>query len=614
MEPHATHHHWQRVVMSFGSLVLVVAALYWAREVLIPVVLAILLTFVLSPFVTGLQHLHLPRVPAALLVGLAALCILGALGLLFYSQLEKLALELPQRKEQIVEKIRSLRESGRGSWLDRFWETFGEIEKETKVAAPASARAEPVPVTVVSGTGPADVLAFASPALGAVIQGLMTFVLVIFMLIKREDLRNRLIRLSGEGRITSMTKALDDAATRLSRFLLAQLIINASFGAAVALGLTLIGVPYAIVWGFLAGALRYIPYIGAYLGMVLPLLLSVVLFPDWTQTLLVLGLFIGLELIISNVVEPWVFGHSIGVSEVALLVALAFWGWLWGAVGLVLSTPLTAMLAVLGKYVPQLEFFDVLLGDEPVLKPYIRYYQRLLARDEEEAARLVEEYHEEHCGEDIYDHLFLPALAVTNVNRERGKLSEEDAHFIFQVTRELLDDLPAPAQEAKEDSECRTEADRRWQAAPESSVVVLGCPARGEGDELPLEMLGRLLDPAKCRLEVVPAATLSAEILLRVEKEQSAAVVIASLPPRGQTHTRYLCKRLRGRFPQLKILVLYLGREETREQMLRRLREPGADQVATTLEECRSQLLPLVQVLAAAGEPRPAAAVAGNGR
>jgi predicted PurR-regulated permease PerM len=620
---------WQQILMAFGSIVLIVAALYWAKEVLMPVVLAVLLSFVLSPIVLWLQHLHVPRVPAALLVAILGLSVLGLVGLAVFSQLEGLAVELPRHKDEIVQKIRNLQTAGEGSLVSRIANSIRAIYEEVTApaenAAPPAGKVQPVPVTPVPASAePTYLLSVASPALTVLLQGALVLVLVVFMLIKREDLRNRIIRLSGEGSITRMTKALDDAANRISRFLQMQLAINAGFGLAVGIGLaviglvfgadpsSLVGVRYAFLWGMLAGALRYIPYIGSWIAAGLVFLLAALQFPGWGEALLIFGLFVVLELVTANVVEPWLLGHSIGVSEVALLVSAAFWAWLWGPVGLLLSAPLTAVLAVMGKYVPQMTFFDVLLGDEPVLSPSVRYYQRLLARDEEEAAQLVEEYHREHCGGQVFDDVLLPALTLTTVNRDRSKLTEEDAHFIFQVTRELIDDLPPITQEEKQDPACATEAGKRWEAAPASSVLVLGCPARGEADELPLHMLGQMLDPRKCRLEVVSAATLSAEVLDRIETEKPGAVLIASLPPRGMTYTRYLCKRLRARFPELKIFVLLLGREASREQALARLQEIGVDEVANSLEECRGQLLPLVPVLEAAQTARqPALAVAG---
>jgi predicted PurR-regulated permease PerM len=602
---------WQRLLMAFGSLVLIVAALYWAKAVLLPLVLAILLTFILSPFVTRLQRLHLPRVAAVLLVVILAIALLTGIGLAVLSQLEGLAEKLPEQKPEIVAKIRQLQDTSRGSVWERIYQTILEIVAEVESAEKVPAQERPVPVTPVSSEGPSYLLALASPALETVLQSVMVVVLVIFMLIRREDLRNRVIRLSGEGSVTSMTKALDDAAHRISRFLLMQLVINGSFGVAVAAGLAIIGVPYPLVWGLLAGALRYLPYIGTWVGAALPLLVALLLMHGWAPVLEVLGLFVVLELLTANLVEPWLFGRSIGVSEVALLVAAAFWAWLWGPLGLVLAIPMTAVLAVLGRYVPQMEFFDILLGDEPVLPEHVRYYQRLLARDEDEAARLVEDYYKEHSGEQVLDQVFLPALLLTVLNRDRGKLNDDDQRFILQVTRELIDDLPSlPEEEQKINGNSAAESPALEMG--EESMLLLGCPARDEADELLLHMLQRMLDPRKYRLEILTADTLAAEVLQRVEQDKPAAVCIASMPPRGLTHPRYLCKRLRSKFPQLKILVLIAGREGHDERAIAWLRAAGADQVATNLSECHKLLVPMVQVLALNDGQREQAASAAS--
>jgi hypothetical protein len=418
-------------------------------------------------------------------------------------------------------------------------------------------------------------------------------VLVAFMLVKREDLRNRVIRLSGHGSLTSMTRALDDATSRISRFLLMQFLVNACFGVAVAVGLILIGVPYAALWGFLGACLRYIPYVGPWVACAFPLMLSLGVLPGFAPPFFVFGLFLILELGIANVVEPCLYGPSIGVSEVALLVAAAFWTWLWGPMGLVLSTPLTACLAVLGRYVPHLEFLAILLGDEPVLEPYAIYYQRLLARDQDEAAELVEESARARDPEEVFDTIFVPALSLARRNRERGQLSPADVDFIRDATAELLEEswLPQPIS-AEDGSRGAGEAPR---------ITVFGCPARDELDELTLEMLERLLDQARCRFEVLSPEALTAEVLAKVGNDAVPAVCIGTLPPQSLAHARYLCKRLRGQFPKLKIVVGCWGWDGERNKLEQRLKDAGADQVATSLREARGQLVPLVQALNRAG-------------
>lgn len=597
MATHSSLRDWQRPVLAWASTVLVVASLYWARHVLIPVVLAILLTFTLSPVVTALQRLRLGRVPATLIVlALSGMLVFG-LGFAVFGQLESLIADLPNHKDEIVRKITSLKDVTRGSTSDQLTDlarevndTWKKAEEKTKV----SNEPQPVPVTVEESA-----LSHAPKLLGSAAELLITaalvVVLVAFMLIRREDLRNRVIRLWGNGSVTRMTRALDDAAQRISRFLLVQLLINSAFGVALTIGLALIGVPYALLWGLIGTALRYIPYLGAWLSAIFPVLLSIVLFPDWERPLMVLALFVFLEFMAGNVIEPLLFGQSVGVSEVALLVAAAFWTWLWGPIGLILATPLTACLVVIGRHVPQLEFLTVILGDEPALPTFVAYYQRILARDEDEATDLVETYCRTHPVEQAYDEVLLPALVLAKKNRERGELTADDEKFLVQVTRVVLDEL-VPQLEAQRDTDVPD-----VHAPP---VLVFGCPARDELDELALHMFRQLVESARCRFEVLSAHTLSAEMLARVQEENPTLVCIAALPPEGMAHTRYLCKRLRTQFPELQVLVGCWGLTNDVEATQQRLAEAGASFVATRLLDSRAQLLPLVKVHAAQAESR----------
>ncbi len=592
---------WQRAFLISGSLVLIVAALYFARSVLIPVVLAILLAFVLSPLVIFLQRRGLPRVVAVVAVVLLALAILGGVGYAVVSQVRNLILDLPQHKNQIAQKLHALRQFSRSSWIDNLTNSVKDIEKQAKQLeepGPGSQEEQPpMPVRVESSSFP-----FVQSVVGSAIEFLVSLFLVIvlvaFMLIKREDLRNRVIRLWGDGSVTSMTRALDDATIRISRFLLMQLLVNSSFGACVALGVWLIGVPYPALWGFLAACLRYLPYIGPWVGCFFPFVLSIAVLPGWTPPVLVFCLFLVLELVISNVIEPSLYGQSIGVSEVALLIAAAFWTWLWGPIGLVLSTPLTACLAVLGRYVPNLEFFGILLGDEPALEPHVMYYQRLLARDQDEATELVEEFTQSHDSETVFDEVLIPALILARRNQERGLLSEEDIEYIQRVTRELLEEvfLPQSFPEAKAAPSNEAEASAE-------TITVFGCPAYDDLDELTLEMLQHLLGPVRCRFEVLSPDALTAEVVARVRADQAPVVCIGALPPQNLAHTRYLCKRLRGQFPGLKIVVGCWGWEGERDKITQRLSSAGADQVALSLLDARTQIMPLVQSIRHADAP-----------
>jgi predicted PurR-regulated permease PerM len=607
---------WQRALVVLASTVVgvvVVSCLYWAQKVFIPVALAVFLTFLLAPLVGSLQRHRLGRTPSVILVALLAALALGGVVWLVTAEVTSLARELPTYSDNIQAKVRSVREMSEGAGADRFSKMIRDITGAWKSqparpeggegdapVAPAVAPPDRPPAVVMQPDAPAwlgrlpDLLAPAAEVLGSLA---LTLVLVVFMLLKREDLRNRLIRLVGHGRITTTTKAVDDAGQRISRFLRMQFIINGSYGLVMTAGLLAIRVPHAFLWGFLAGALRYVPYLGSTITAVVLITVSMAVFPGWVQPLLVVALIVALELVTYNVMEPWLFSQSMGVSAVALLVAAAFWAFLWGPVGLVLSSPLTVCLVVLGKYVPQLEFLDVLLGDEAPLEGDVAYYQRLLARDQDEAAQLVLTQAKTSPPEQVCDTLLVPALNYVKRDRERDELTEADEQFVLRATREIVEDLGERQAAAAVAAGAQVPAGAG--AGPPPKTRVLGCPGHDEADALALEMLRQLLDPARWEMEVMSAEVLSAELVSLAGEKEPALVCIGALPPGGLAHTRYLCKRLRARLPGARIVVGRWGLKGNVEQNQEQLREAGADQVETTLTETRDHLTAWRPVLAA---------------
>jgi predicted PurR-regulated permease PerM len=576
----------------WGIIALVVAGLYWLQAVLIPLALAVLLSFLLSPVVSTLQRRGLGRVPSVLVTVLLALSILGGIGWTLTRQVVTLADELPQYRLNIHHRIADLRGASKGGTMEKVQKAVedlvGEIQKTDTLDV---TRQKPVAVVLEAPS----ILVHLPNLLQALASAGVVAVLVIFMLLERRELRDRVILLIGYRRMTATTRALDEAGARISRYLLMQSIINGSFGVAVGLGLFLIGVPYAVTWGSLAAALRFIPYLGAFVAMLLPLALSLAVFPGWLQPALVVGLFLVLEPITGSVMEPWLYGQSAGVSQVALLIALTFWTWLWGPAGLLMATPLTVCLVVLGKHLPALGFIVVLMGDRPVIEAKARYYQRLLARDQDEASDIVEAYVNTDGRESVYDTVLLPALYYAKQDRDRGLLSEGDAQFVGQATREILDvlahDAPAPS-----------EGDPGDRPGSDTRVRIVGCPARDEADVLAFEMVRHLLDSARYRMEVSRPGMLVAEVLAWVDLHRPALLCIGAVAPGGLSQARHLCKRLRSQYPELNIVVGRWGLHDEQDADRQHLLAAGADHVETTVLDTQRRL---VLVGLTRGHPAP---------
>lgn len=610
--------------------VVVIGALYWAQTVLIPVALAFFLAFLLAPPVSALQRRHVGRVPSVVLIVLFTALMLGGVVWLVKIELSSLARELPAYTENIQTKVKYLRLASGSAGAERFdkiarditgefGRTFGDgnstldppRDGETSSARGNSPPVEipaavPAAVPEAAPAVPTDIpawlsrlAAFFRPVIASLGRLALSLVLVVFILLERETLRDRLIRLVGNGHMTATTKALDDAGGRISHYLLIQFSVNATYGVSWGLILYFIGVDYALLWGFLAAVLRYVPYVGAPSAALLPITLSLAQFPGWWPPLAVIGMFLASELVFNNAVEPYFYGKSIGVSAVTMLVAVAFWTFLWGPVGLVLSGPLTICLVVLGNHVPGLNFFAVLLGDTPALETDVRYYQRLLARDQNEAAQIVLTRAKVTSMECIYDELLVPALVYTARDRERHFLTEADEQFIFRATHAILDTLEE-RRSADRLAAVATSPAIEFQAPP-ARIRVLACPARNHADRLALEMLRQLLDPAKWHVEVTALETLTAELVAHATNEHSALICIGALPPGGLAHARYLCKRIRTSHPNLKIVVGRWGLQGNLDADREQVQAVGADLFATTLLETRKQLNDWLPVLAYEG-------------
>ncbi len=568
-------------LLRFAGFVLVVACLYWGQAVVIPVALSVLITFLLGPVVSLLQRWRVPRVAAVVTVVVAALLVVAGVGTVVVTQVVSLGEQMPQYKDNIKKKLSDIRGLGRGSGLERAKETVsraaGEVEREAGRVEAAARQARPTPVVITgeSGLWPTAFVTSLAPWLEPLSRAGLVVLMVPFMLLAREETRNRLIRLIGFGRLAVTTRAMDEAGERVTRYLLSQSCVNMVFGLLVAGGLGLIGVPYALLFGFLAGLLRFVPYVGIWIGAGLPVAMCLAVFPGWPPALLVIGLFGVLELFTGGVLEVRLYARSAGVSEVGLLIAIAFWTWLWGPIGLILATPLTVCIVVVAKYVPELEFIWVLMGDEPAVSTDIALYQRFLADDQDEAMDIVERLLAEQPRERVHETL-LRVLALAGRDHAHGRIDGDEYADVVQAVRSTVEALVPPPVEA----------------GPPAARV-FGAPARGEADAVALLMLRDVLLPVRVGLDITSPELLSAEMVHGAREHGADIVVVSALPPGGVAQARYLCKRLRAGLPEIRIVVARPAVAEEAQAVREALLAAGADAVGASLVEARDLVLQL---------------------
>ena len=577
--------------VSFLTLGLITAALYLGQDVLIPLALAVLITFILTPLVQRLQAMRLGRVPATLLVVVLVFGGVAALAWTMGRQLVSFAETLPRYEQNIRTKVAFLRGGGSAA-LDQARQTVEHLREDLGVATPtpppapsaggkargAAPPAGPVPVTVVEPPeSPLSVLRTTLfPLVGPLGTAGLVVIFVIFMLIQREDLRDRLLRLLGEGRLNASTQALDEAAQRVSRYLLMQSLINTGTGTAVGVGLFFIGVPNALLWGLFAAVLRFIPYVGPWVAATLPTLISLAVFPGWEKPLMTLGLFLLIELISNNVVEPLVYGSETGISTLGILVSAVFWTWLWGPVGLLMATPLTVCLVVIGRYVPQLRFLDVLLGDQPPLPLEAQIYHRLLALDAEEVDTLLESGLKDRTVAELYDGVLIPALSLAERDRHRGELSPEREELVGATIRNWIEDLSTRPLE---------EGSLGVEPIPETAPRLVCVPAQDLADELVGHMLAQLVAGGGEPPPVLEHDLPRPEVLGRLAELGAEQVFLSVLAPYSYTQVRELCRDLRAHFPGLRIVVALWDLRAEAERFRRRLAAVGVDEVVATLQE-----------------------------
>jgi len=580
--------------MALVVLIGAIATLYFAREILVPFAFALTLTFLLAPVVALLQRLHTGRVVAVLITALTSIAVAGGIAWVIANQLVDVANQLPLYRENIHAKIQAIHlpSTGQlGQAASSLREIAGELSNPgaASPASPLSGRNQkqrsaqptptsPVPVQVVEPATSAwtELRDWGAPILAPLGRAGIVVIFTVFMLLNREDLRNRLLRLAGLGQLNLMTQALDDAAGRVSRYILMQFLVNAGFGTVFGLGLYSIGVPYPALWGVVAGILRIVPYVGTLVAATLPIALSLAVFDGWLKPLLVLLLVAGLELLIANFLEPWLYGAHVGISSLALLVTAVFWTVLWGPAGLILSTPLSVCVVVLGRYVPQLSFLHVLLGDEPVLSVEAQIYQRLLAMDQLEAQTIISQFLKGKSLVELYDSVLIPALSMAEQDRHKGAMDAAREEFLFLSINEMIAEFSEhqPVQSTEENSA----------AHPQARILCI--PAHDRADEVTAAMLAQILEqhglPALAFSIVGPAPN---EWIALLDPGKNDVVCISALPPYAFAPARAICKQIRERFPKLKLVVCVWGFSGDPDKAKARFERAQPDRLSTSLAQ-----------------------------
>ena len=579
------------------TAIAILGCMYFGREVLIPFALAILIAFLLSQPVSWLERLKIGRVAAVFLVLTVTYAAAGALIWAGAEQFTGILEKLPEYQANIHRKIEKIRNPMASSKLSR---AISSLKAMTSELSPNTATytkrkdleasglphqklkpgtTEPVPVEIVKPEENAGPLGMLNTSLVARLAAalLAIAVLTLFMLLRRTDLRDRVFRLFGRGRINVVTTAMDDAEQRVSRYLLTQFLMNSAFGLLLGFGLFLIGVPYSLFWGVLAAILRFIPYVGTLVAGLCPFVLALAVFEGWERPLITLALWASVELIISSIIEPWLYAARAGISSLAILLSAAFWTVLWGPIGLVLATPLTVCLVVLGRHVPQLEFLYILFGDEPVLAPEASFYQRLLTSNEDEAREVLDDCLKERSLVELYDSVLIPALSLIEHDRHNGTLDEERQTFIFRATREIIEDLPEDL------------AAGEINEKPHADISIVCVPARDEADELVGLMLAQVLGRSRYHMQVIPAGFVN-DMLAAVARAKPDLIFISAVPPSAISHARSIYRRARQKVPDAKPVIGLWGSHDDIGTLQQRLGPEYSDYVVNSLSQAELQV------------------------
>ena len=580
---------------------MILAVLYFGKPVLLPISLSVLLAFILNPLVKSLERLRLGRILSVLIASGLAFALIGAAAWALASQVQSLASDLPNHQHNIKRKIDTFKTSDDSTYsrlTAMFDELFPSDKSSFAVQSQTSPNDEkqddeslqnPEPVFVVREpiNAPSSVDT-ASSILLPIVEPLgicaLVVVLVMFLLIRREDVRYRTISLMGDSALTGTTRLMRDAAERVSKYLLSLLGVNAAFGLWFGLGLYLLDVPYAPLWGFLTLCFRFIPFVGSPASVLFPLLISVASSTGWSQPVYVLIFFGISELVTANIIEPVLFGKTTGLTPIALLVAALFWTWVWGPIGLLLSTPLTVCMVVLGQHIPQLRSLKVLLAEQPVLDAKLQYFQRLLAADEVEGTRVFTEYARSMGREKAFDEVIVPALQWTRRERERESISPEEENFIWKTTQDAIRIVPAA-----DSAEPKEQTAEQTKGASQQCLNVYGHPVHHESELIALTMLKELLN-TDCDVFLSSTKKLPSKVIDEIEAAHPDVVVLVIVPPGGIPQVKFMCNEIRLRCPDTITIVTYLSKIDDYDHLLVDLRTKGASYLTTSLGQTINQI------------------------
>ena len=603
-----------------GLAAIIVAGIYFGEPILMPAALAILLAFALAPLVAWLRSLRLGRIPSVIVTVLFAFVVIGAFGTYIVMEFAQLARAMPRYERNIEHKINTIRDAASSNgWLAGALAMLQRLDNDLSApVTPAAAPKTPAERPLVVEVRPHDdtplqvVESIVGPLLEPLATAGIVIIFVVFILLQKEDLRDRFIQLAGSRDLRRATLAIDDGATRLSRYLLMQTAINACFGILIGSGLWLIGIPNAGLWGLIGMMFRFVPYVGVPVASVIPIAVAFAIDPNWGRVFYTAALYFGIEFILGQAVEPVVYGRSIGLSATAIIVAATFWTWVWGPVGLLLSTPLTMCLVVLGRHVDQLKFLDVILGDRPPLALEEGLYLRMLEGDPDEAAHQAEAFLERNSLSAYFDEVVIKALVMAQGDARHGTLDRDRRHAVHTAIDGLLQNLSERGDDTEPSGSLALENPPPVGGESWSDDAVLCVAGPGPLDDVAALLLVDLLAKHSIGAHVIPHAEALPSNIERLGTEGIKLIAVCYLEPANFTNARYLVRRLNRHFPNTRTLLNFWGFGTDDSRYLDAIEATGCELIATSIREALERILFFAKHPDGANAKRAAAIVSGD--